>query len=279
MNAQTAVNKWKWLKTQQLQSEKSQSHLLCMVTRWLRFFLTSPLGKVAAAEVKAYEDQLEEGGMSNAALNRERLFVRQFFRWAREHGWIDHDPSAGWGYRNEKVEREYAPLSRDAEGLLLYAAPTWLEHYIVFSICTGLRQGTIRQLTWRHVKPMPGGEWFLEVPARLMKARRPLRMPLSGAACGALACGHPGSTQPLVKLPSEPTKIYREFKKAVAKAGINPATTPHDLRRTWVQRMNEAGATLQQTMALGGWSSPGTLLKHYFTPVQDDVARALLEKI
>jgi integrase len=79
-------------------------------------------------------------------------------------------------------------------------------------------------------------------------------------------------------LPDE-RRLYQRFKAAVRRSGIDPATSPHDLRRTWVARLAEARVPLSAVLELGGWASLGVLVRHYFADVHDDAARAFLEEV
>jgi integrase len=307
MKTREALIKWLPKKRRTL-TFASAEYLTTMVIRWDGAFGDTPLEDLRRADLKLYEESADDGTRGASALNRERGCLRQFFRWCQDHQLMGEDPTVGWRHRKEVVSRQYAPVSRCDERLLCDVACCsgfpWMAPFISFSIATGLRAGTVRQLTWadvefdedakcghgrwlppisrraRHCDLRDRGDlkWAVVVPAKLMKTREALRIPLSHKAVYALGAPQASSKRLFPEMP-DARKLYRQFKEVGKRAGINPASTPHDLRRTWVQRMQEGGASLQETMALGAWKSPGTLLNHYFSPVRDSVARELLEKV
>lgn len=225
--------------------------------------------EATTGDVERLEAQRDDGLRSASALNQERTYLRAFFRWCALRGWCGADPTVTWAFRRPVVKREYAVLSREEENRLVEAAPEWLARYVRLAVCTGLREGTIRQLTWG----MLHGD-VLEIPGRIMKARRPHRIPVPQRALAAL--GEPGAkSAPLCPLPIA-ERVYTVFKRVVAKTGVNPVASPHDLRRTWVARLSERGTPLQVVQKLGGWKTASTLLTHYCGEVPEAAAREVL---
>ncbi len=57
--------------------------------------------------------------------------------------------------------------------------------------------------------------------------------------------------------------VARVFSGAVARAGLPKSFTFHSTRRTAATRMLHAGVDIKTVMAVGGWTDPTTILRHY----------------
>ncbi len=242
---------------------------------WLVVFSNKEVSDVMVADVEKLEALRDNGRRSASALNQERVYLRGFFEWARALGYTAMDPVATWKFRRPVVRREYATITREEEDRLVAAAPEmpWLQKYVVLAVCTGLREGTIRRLTWAMVREKDG---VLEIPARLMKTRHAHQIALPARALAAL--GPRGTGLLIGDLPTK-DNVYRGFKRAAKRAGISSVTSPHDLRRTWVERLSRAGQPLQVIQSLGAWKTVSVLLNHYVLPVSTDLQRKILEAV
>ena len=268
MNLNAMLQLWKARRKREL-TATSAEQVLAMLVRWERAFGE---GEVTPALVEAYRLERDDGQRSASALNREGQELKRFFGYCIELGeWDTKNPATIWKWRKEVIQREYVVLSpEDEETLVKCLDDDLLCRYVRFSIATGIRQGTVRRLTWGMVEGQT-----LVIPPRLMKEREPLRMPLSRKAWAAL---RPGGLLLFPGLPST-TEIWRRVKRAAKIGGLRSALSPHDFRRTWVARMRDAGASMADVMQLGGWRRPTSMLLHYFAQVPEERARRLLEAI
>ena len=241
---------------------------------WVEGMGSLAVSAVTVADVERIEMARDNGQRSGSALNQERTYLRQFFKWCVLNEWRTSDPTATWAYRSTEVKREYCPLTREQEDALVEVSPPWLRKFVRLAVCTGLREGTIRQLTWG----MLTAEGVLVIPGRIMKGRKEHRMPVAARALEELGARQPAEC-PLVPGLPVATVVYRDFKKFGARAGLPPIASPHDLKRTWISRMMKAGVSVDRVMALGGNRTMGILLKHYFAPVPTEEAREILEKV
>jgi integrase len=253
---------------------KVTEHVRRLAKGWVEGMGSLAVSAVTVADVERIEMARDNGQRSGSALNQERTYLRQFFKWCVLNEWRTSDPTATWAYRSTEVKREYVTISREQEDALVAVAPPWLKKFVRLAVCTGLREGTVKQLTWGMLTP----EGELVIPRGIMKTRRDHRMPLAQRALAELGERQPAEC-PLIPGMPIGTVVYRDFKKYGARAGLPPEASPHDLKRTWVARMMKAGVPLDQTMALGGYKTMGIILKHYFAPVPTEEARAILEKV
>ncbi|MCI0408928.1 MAG: hypothetical protein L0191_10245, partial [Acidobacteria bacterium] len=181
MTVQEALDQW--LETKRARwSRKTAKFVRHLCDGWARSFGDVEVGGLGALEVMDHEMRRADGKRSASALNQERSWLRMFCGWARLRGMLTGDPTAGWVYRKYEVVRQYAPLAREEEERLVAAAPGWLGRFVTVAVCTGLRSGTLRRLTWEMVSPA----WVLEIPGRIIKQKKPLRLPLSERARAAL---------------------------------------------------------------------------------------------
>lgn len=267
-------------------SEKVAKNVGRYVRSWKASLGARPVGEIQILEMELYEAQRaarkgRKGGAQIGAfsLNQERSYLRQFLRWARTHGWIAHDPTSCWEHREEVVQRKYVPLALEEERRLCRKAPRWLARIVTVGIATGLRLGTIRALRWSMVgrrQISVGWVTILTIPPQIMKTRKPHWTVLSHAALEAMGpAKKPGDA--IFTIPSAPMVAYY-FKRSVKAAGLDPACTFHDTRRTFVARLAACGTPMNVVMRLGGWKRPTTMLNHY-CELQEEVALDAVEKI
>ena len=254
---------------------KVTEHVRRLAKGWVENFGAGKLvSDVSVADVEKIETARDDGRRSGSALNQERTYMRQFFKWCRLNEWRTSDPTSTWAFRSTEVKREYCPLSKEQEGALVEVSPPWLRRFVRLAIYTGLREGTIKQLAWGMLQE----DGLLVIPGQLIKNRKPHRIPLIPKVLDELGPRQPAEC-PLVPGMPEPTRVYQEFKKYAARAGLPSLASPHDLKRTFVARCHAAGISLDRVMALGGFRSMGIIVRHYFSPVPADEARAMLEKV
>ncbi len=257
-----------------------QENVRRYVKRWKPAFGSKPVGELQVLDVELYESERAKTGVAASTLNQERTYLRQFCRWARSHGWLEEDPTMNWEHREEVVRKKYCPLSIREERRLLPKMPRWLARASKFAIATGLREGTIRAVLWRmaELRRVRRGlrVWILTIPGGIMKTRKDFWIPLSEEAQEAMGKAKRPEDH-IFDLPTK-TMVCYYFKRAVRAAGLDPACSFHDTRRTFVARLSAAGVPMNVIMRLGGWKRPTTMLTHY-CELQEDVALAAARKV
>ena len=240
--------------------------------RWVEEWKANGLAEAGAEKVEAYFQEKRKEGKSASALRQELVYLKQVLR---ERGSQAADKVR---IRGRGVEQEYATLGRQEEQALKGSgAPEWLKDFVVIACRTGLREGTIRAITGSMLD-RKGKR--LVLPGRVMKQRKCLTVPVTDEVFEVIARRAPeGTDRPLFEeMPAAPG-VWKEFKRWGKRLGWPEALKPHDLRRTFVARLTEAGAQSHLIMALGGWRSMSTILTHYASQAPEGAARAVLEKI
>lgn len=255
MTVSEALGMWA---ARQAWEPKTRRQVEGFIRRWAAAFGGVPLEDITAADLEAYRATIARPPTAN----KQRTYLRAFFKYAKAV-WDrpGADPMVAWPKLRETPRRDRRALTRAEIASMLDlvlgrpgAGPgglPWLAWLIRVGAATGLREGTIRKLRPEMVR-----EGVLEVPARIMKMRQPLRLPVTAEIAALLAKPE--------ALP-DTAKVWREFRKCAAAAGVVGEVSPHDLRRTFRARLVESGASTDVVMALGGWSSPGVMMKHYRT--------------
>lgn len=274
MRFTTLLALWKQRRRAQVEF-KTAENLETMFTRWREAFGGMEVDEIVPAHIEGYRVLRDNGGLGGSSLNKERRELLAIFEHAIALGEIMTSPVTTWERSREVVQREYVVLDEKEEQLLCReladAGHYDLVTYVRFAIQTGLRQGTIRVIA---------NDWYnedkgvLTVPARFMKNRKQLRIPLSDKAKNCLVW----PDDILIPIPSH-QKIHRLVREAAERAGLPASLSPHDFRRTWVARMRMAGADMLEVMRLGGWSEPTSLLNHYFGEVPEKRAQELINAI
>jgi len=247
--------------------------LASILKRWKAIIGERPAAELSTADVEQVEMAAVALGRSASHLNKEKTYFGAFLKYLDVCGIHHRAHIEVWQRRRVTVKKKYICLTRPQEESLVKASPEWLGRFIKFAISTGLREGTIRKLRWDQIDP----EGVLTIPPDSMKARRPHRLHISGKAFAALGPTSEGLLFP--ELPDS-RRLYYLFKKAVKQAaGVPPECGPHDLRRSFVGRMLEAGCPTATLLQLGGWSETSTLIKHYMTEAVGNSGKQYLEKI
>lgn len=206
-----------------------------------------------------------------AAEMRERMFFRQAVRYAQAMVGGPAVPVDVWAARRVVVKKKYIVLSKEEEARLLVNAAfvgqlVW--RFVKVALGTGLRMGTVLQARWGWVDLK---ERVMVVPASAMKTREAVTVPMPDVP-------YEGQKDSELVVGTKATKEGKEqmrrwFAAAVRMAGLPKETRPHDLRRTWVARMVEKGCPTATLMALGGWRSVSTLVRHYTEKLSNSEVR------
>ena len=264
MRVKTALRRWLRVKAPNW-SEKTRK----LVGGWGREWgeLWRRNHKVLALEVSALDHwDMEslmlyrvESGRAPSSVNHERRYVRQFVRWCIDRGSLERDVTSTWRPLGEP-EAPVRVLGQEGQARLLTFLRTPVKELTLFAVETGLRLATIRR-----VAEEPEWDWdddnghrWVTIPPGVVKNRRGLSIPLSPRAREALA-GLRGSSLLAVN-----STVWRQFKRGLRRAGLDPAFRFHDLRKTFTQRLRDRGVAAEDVQELGGWRSKGVMLKHYY---------------
>lgn len=195
---------------------------------------------------------------STATANRYLALVRAILRRACSvWGWIQRPPPIEL-YPEPK--RRIRWLTRHQVAVLLHELPSHQRHLVLFALATGLRQGNVLELEWSQVDLDRRLAW---IHADQAKARREIRVPLSGAAIAVLEVCKGKHAQFVFTYRGKPLRSAntRAWRRALERAGIENFRW-HDLRHTWASWHAQEGTPLYVLQELGGWSDEA-MVKRY----------------
>jgi len=215
---------------------------------------------LTSEKIDAYKKERLANGDRPASINRPLQLIRQAYGLAVKRGHLSRVPcieflsEKGNARKGFCEEREF----RTIHGFL----PEYLQDLALFGYCTGMRLGEVLSLKWEYVKgdvielqaedakgdgdegnarliPMVGKDL-----AGILERRKIARQVKAGdtTTLAALIFHHNG--KPIVD-------IRKAWKTACKKAGV-PDRLFHDLRRSAVKNLDEAGVSRDVAMQISG---------------------------
>jgi len=288
-----AVDRWLEMKRHRMTEEGHRTYS-AYAKHWKKFVGASVLVRnVEPRHVSEYFSR-RSLDVSNSTLNKERSYLRQFFRWAFDNRLTDDADPVRSVARYQEEDREIRALDADEQKRLLsvcrepYKAkvvalrnaggieggkrtekkseweqsqtpPPWLEPLVRLALWTGLRYGNLAKLQWSGVD-LEEGE--IKIAARDMKKRRFFRLPLDRRTVEYLRELHANAEAlSVLNLPHRRVAT-RAFERAVERAKVAPCRF-HDLRATFISDLGRAGVAIDLARELAGHRSITTTAKHY----------------
>ncbi len=242
------------------------------------------LSKVTAVEIQLYLNNLHLDGMSSATVARRVSCLRQFFRWAVNHGVITKDPTSLLEAPRRMRQLPSALSEAEVDALLnidtskrlglrdkamlelLYATGLRVSELVqIKQADLSLRQGVVRVLgKGSKERLVPMGERALEAIQLYLDDQRPKLV-------------H-GLTQDAVFVTERGTPMTRQafwylIRRHARHAGINKKISPHMLRHCFATHLLDHGADLRVVQLLLGHSDLST------TQIYTHIARERLQAL
>ena len=197
-------------------------------------------------------------------VNRTLTLLKAALNWARDHRMVDDDTA--WRlvkpYRNTTAARVRF-LDLDEQRALLKHSAGALRELVAAALMTGARFSELARLTARDVDCDSGTVFIAESKAG---KSRYVPLPSGGVALFSRLVNEKTSAAPVLTQESgEPWKkstYFRDFKAAVATAGVAPLTL-HELRHSYASTMIRAGAPLMVVGRALGHADTRMVEKHY----------------
>ena len=226
---------------------------------WRDYFGTRKLTEIRRSEIEQVISGIRKqkyrygnggGKVSPATRNRYLASIRRLLNLAADWEWIENAP------RLPKIERESGARTTwatpaQAVTLIAYLQARCPETALAarLALATGLRQANVFGVLESEINL---ASRTLVVPAEKFKSRKNHIVPLNDEAVTVLGELKPGRDG---RLFSRTTPCRTVFVEAVKAAGLEPGFRWHDLRHTWASWHVQAGTSLPELQALGGWNS------------------------
>ncbi|MEM9628321.1 MAG: hypothetical protein AAGA21_18965 [Pseudomonadota bacterium] len=158
------VQQRRWAATKAIMNDK-------LVRRWRG----RPISQVRKFDILKMLDQEMDAGHGRMA-NRTLQISRQFFYWAIERGYLDHDPTAG--IDRPAKERTRDRVLSDDEIYTIWLASSHLGHpfgtIVKLLMLLGQRRAEVAEMRWSELD-VEAKDWT--IPSHRTKNRRPHDVP------------------------------------------------------------------------------------------------------
>ena len=207
--------------------------------------------------------------LSGATQNRYLATISRILHDAYKRNWIASVP-----YIEKRPEAPVREIYMDAEQSqkFLAAMPDgWTRDACEMALNTGMRSGEILSLEWRNVD-LTGR--VAAVVASKAKSKQSRPVPLNDDAMAVLERRKDKHKRyvfaPTADTKNPPPQIdKRQFKKAVAAAGLPEDFRFHDLRHVWASAHAQGGTPMLALQQLGGWKTLSMLNRYAHLSASD----------
>jgi len=201
--------------------------------------------------IRKFVDDRKAAGIAGPTINRNFAYLRRMLKLAERQGKVSHIPYF-------PMQRESEPrqgfLERPDFERLRGAMPEHLHTGLTFCYENGCRTGAMQKILWPWVDL---AKREVTLPPGIVKNRKPLILPLS-CELVAMLKGKFQTSGPLFNMKN----FKREWIKGCVKIGVGEKTgpewyqykglTPHDLRRSAVRNLTNAGVGQATAMKITG---------------------------
>ncbi len=203
------------------------------------------------------------------------LTVTTAFRWARDAGYLDMNPFAGWANPYPPAPRRRSMTDAEFAAVIDQARDLQWKQFMMFLRGTGCRIGELMALEAKHVDPERP---FARLPADLHKTGRKsgkdrvLVLPADvEVMVRALARQYPKG--PIFRNsrnggPWTANTIGRRMRRYREKLGLGDVCC-HMIRHATLSRMLDGDTPLHLVAKIAGHSDPQTLMNTYYHPDED----------
>lgn len=249
-----------------------------------------PVSKISADDVRRFLNTLD---MSPRSANKQRQVLYAVFKYAVMRGWRPDNPVQSVSSFRKAAETELVVCTPEQVGLLARAADdSTISTMMIVAAATGLRQGELLALRWRHVR---FAEQAIDVVASYSggleetspKGRRRRSVPMADAAAAELArlgqrpyfsspddlvfCGATGDF-------IDPASVRTRYGRALERARKDDPTIPrarfHDLRHTFGTVCAREGCDVVSIMRwLGHADLKTTEIYMHYAPKTEQAAK------
>lgn len=189
----------------------------------------------------------------NSTKNRYLALIRAILnKCVDEWDWLPKAPKLSL-YKEAKKRIRWLKPNEAQRLVQAFENLPYMQHMIVFSLATGLRQNNVLNLKWEQIDLKRRIAWIYPDETKNSQA---LGVPLNQLALQVLALRQ--RTTPFVFLNSKGRPVrsisHRVWSNGLKEAGITNFKW-HDLRHTWASWLIQQGTPIAVLKEMGGWES------------------------
>jgi len=268
-------------------SESSKKNYELLLKTITDHFGALSIEKISDADVDEYikrrkQDTVKGRGrkaISHFTINRELGVLRLVLNWAKAKRKIGSNPIAerlsGVNLPKEEPRKRFFS---DAEvSALIGAANEALRQFILIAINAGMRLEEITGLRWNEVDLAAR---VIHLPPERTKTKTGRDIPLNGTLIklfeqlklkrgeNVYVFQNPKTNKPYNKC------LSNTWKRLLKKAGVQPGRF-HDLRRTFITRAAQMGASVKDIQVVVGHKDPMTTMRVYLQATESGMRRVV----
>jgi integrase len=262
--------------------KKSYLNDLYQAKMFKRFFKSTPIGKIAAYDFKAWRQWRSEqttirgNKIKIATLNRELKWLKKIFSLAVEWGWITENPALKIKCLKGETHRTRF-LANEEVARLIENSIVHLKPIIIAAISTGMRRGEIFDLKWKDVDIEHG---FIRVEKTKNSESReiPINPYLSETLQGMVESRKLGNYVFCNEDGKKWCDIRGSFQSALRRSGIKDFRF-HDLRHTAASLYASRGCDLVTLQHLLGHKSINMTMRYaHLLPSSHERTRKIMQE-
>ncbi|MFA5636847.1 MAG: tyrosine-type recombinase/integrase [Anaerovoracaceae bacterium] len=186
-----------------------------------------------------------------ASLSSEASHVREFWKWCRRQGLIDHNP-ADWLTKVRQSHTKAVVVTEADLDRLIRNAPEDVRRMLALGALAGLRSSEIAALTWEDIDRANGVLWVREG-----KGKKDRSVPLSGGLLAEL--GDP-SEGPVIGRHATAKAVSAALGRYMRANGVD--FTAHKLRARYITRFIAATGDVAAAAEVAGHAGLGSIMRY-----------------
>jgi len=280
-----------YLDLSKVKALRSYSNVKLCLKNFNKVFGPRIVGDIKQLDLEEYQEKRAGEKKSAATIDMEIRIAKTMVRKALDNDLVAGRTLKAFNLTEKKLKRgsnaRERTLSFDEISKLLFEAPPHLRAMIEVALYTGMRQGELRELRWKHIDRKTK---FIRLPASMTKENKNKNVPIAPRLMeilDSLVVPINKNTDGHVfifrgKPITHNTGMKKGMRNACKRAGLSygrkaeNGLTFHDLRRMAKTNMVNAGIKKEHRDTILGHSLGG-MDDYYIKPTEEDLTKAMAQ--
>lgn len=274
-------------------SPKGYAHLVWFMRKFAEPYLNRRFRTIRVADIERIAaDRTTWNDSSKHAFAAK---VQGLFRWAKDAGYLEFNPLAGWEVPWVEAIRERSLTDAEFLAIADMASDLEFKQILGFMRATACRPSEARKLTAAHIHPEKPIATLAPHEHKTGKKTKKSKIILMTKdveqMVRALVVQYP--TGPIFRNSRAGKKggkwgngigwgedtLAARFRKYRDKLGLGKEVVPYVVRHTSLSNMLNGGMSLHHVMVVGGHTQPSTLMRTYYHADQEIILEAIEKSI